>query len=109
MRNFEVSGGDGGGYRTYRCVARGLARLHTVPLQKQKNSREVLLWPRMDQFIRLVPHSFHDPDKQVPENSRLLFTVLDPVQSGPFYRIQITDPALAQKQLKNVTNLTSRT
>ena len=58
-----------------RCVARGLARLHTVPMESKSKEEGGVLWPRLLQFIRLVPDSFPDPSKQVETFLRVAFNL----------------------------------
>lgn len=51
--------------KVWQLVARQMARMHKIRLEElQVKSTEPILWPKMQQFLALVPARFSDPKKQ---------------------------------------------
>lgn len=53
-------------------VARHMAEMHRLAIRWGKSTPEPMLWPKMQQFLQLVPERFSDEAKQ----ERLVFLVL---------------------------------
>lgn len=51
--------------RVWQLVASQMARMHKIKLEELDiENMEPMLWPKMQQFLELVPQNFQDPEKQ---------------------------------------------